>query len=467
MSEQQYDVQEPKQDIFSEVTEQDPAQDKKRKQSFIKRHPVLIACFLGLIAICVIVLAAFSAVRANQARQIAMAQIGKCYMIKYAYSATTYTPVTEIYYFTEGHYAKLQITYTSDQTGISAVTGSLESSIPLDISISFSGKVRLDGTEIVLDERNNIVSSNLNTRIWEPISLTDAQELQTYARHMVSIYEACRYAQVDTSGFLKNLNYTLNYTYSPYTTTPSDADCISAAKTLINKQLKNPSTAVYNAARVAEKDNYGRAIVYLDVSAQNSFGGYVRNQYYVCITGITTDGKSYTYNPNFFSLEADKSLLLSSLKSINNWNEDRNDNTGIADYTPGQAEKTNSVTVNHTSLDRYEFTSTNAKYVIYIEPISKYVISSEIIVSKAKFNSLDSSQRAILGKAIRGTMQGVDGLTDWTEIFDIETGIITREPYFKDGCCYHAVEKEGNYHITITNIDALRCTKVDYWTPVK
>lgn len=75
----------------------------------------------------------------------------------------------------------------------------------------------------------------------------------------------------------------------------SDSNYIGAAKTLINKALKNPSTAQYNSASVYEKDNYGRAIVYLDVSAQNSFGGWVRSEYYVCIQSYDSDG-TFTYS---------------------------------------------------------------------------------------------------------------------------------------------------------------------------
>ncbi|MHB1154017.1 MAG: zinc-ribbon domain-containing protein [Eubacteriales bacterium] len=98
------------------------------------------------------------------------------------------------------------------------------------------------------------------------------------------------------SEYVDGYNATLRRTVSSYTNkNVSDSDYISCAKTLINKALKNPSSAQYNSTSVYEKDDYGRAIVYLDVSAQNSFGGWVRSEYYVCIQNVKSDG-TFTYN---------------------------------------------------------------------------------------------------------------------------------------------------------------------------
>ena len=60
-----------------------------------------------------------------------------------------------------------------------------------------------------------------------------------------------------------------------------DTQAISIAKQLVGNDLKNPYSAVWNDVRVEMKDDYNRYIVYVDVSAQNGFGGYNRHQYYV------------------------------------------------------------------------------------------------------------------------------------------------------------------------------------------
>lgn len=93
---------------------------------------------------------------------------------------------------------------------------------------------------------------------------------------------------------------------------------ISAAKNIVADNLKNPSSAVYNDAYVYEKDDYGRAIVYLDVSAQNGYGGYTRDDWWVCITNMDADG-NYTYNR--YASHSNKIANLSLLKSLNDFGE--------------------------------------------------------------------------------------------------------------------------------------------------
>lgn len=96
----------------------------------------------------------------------------------------------------------------------------------------------------------------------------------------------------------------------------SDSDYISSAETVIAEQLKNPSTATFNEAKVIEKDAYGRAIVYIDVSAQNGFGGWVRDEYYVCIQSVKKDG-TFTYKSYFNSVN--DAMLYDTLKSANDF----------------------------------------------------------------------------------------------------------------------------------------------------
>ena len=75
----------------------------------------------------------------------------------------------------------------------------------------------------------------------------------------------------------------------------SDSMYIACAKDLISDTLKNPYSAIFSSTRLVAKDNYGRGIVYLEVTATNSFGAYVTEKYYVCVKNVTSDGK-YTHS---------------------------------------------------------------------------------------------------------------------------------------------------------------------------
>ncbi len=93
-----------------------------------------------------------------------------------------------------------------------------------------------------------------------------------------------------------------------------DDRIVSCAQQIYEKILKNPSSAIYNNAYVAEKDEYQRVIVYLDVSSQNSFGGYVRDQIYVCLQYVDRRGQEFQYYPTTFYASS-----LQLLEKANNW----------------------------------------------------------------------------------------------------------------------------------------------------
>lgn len=93
-----------------------------------------------------------------------------------------------------------------------------------------------------------------------------------------------------------------------------------AAKSIVSERLKNPSTAVCNDVSIYERDDYGRVIVYLDISAQNGYGGYVRYDWWVCITAMDADGR-YSYNKYFSDTTERGSLEL--LKTANDFGEPR------------------------------------------------------------------------------------------------------------------------------------------------
>ncbi len=101
---------------------------------------------------------------------------------------------------------------------------------------------------------------------------------------------------------------------------------INAAEDFISRILKNPYSATLQEAYVVEKDDYGRAIVYIDITAENSFGGTVRNQFYVCILEVDDDGGGYRHNGEFSYCEIPDTgsagdIGLSYLKEMNNFGE--------------------------------------------------------------------------------------------------------------------------------------------------
>ena len=96
---------------------------------------------------------------------------------------------------------------------------------------------------------------------------------------------------------------------------------INAAEDLIYNTLKNPYSSSLHDSYIVEQDDYGRTIVYLDITAENSFGGMIRNEYYVCIHEAKSDG-TYRHNGSLSYCDAND-ISLECLKKINGWGEPR------------------------------------------------------------------------------------------------------------------------------------------------
>ncbi len=98
---------------------------------------------------------------------------------------------------------------------------------------------------------------------------------------------------------------------------------IGCAKTVISEQLKAPSSAIWHDCKIIDKDSHGRYLVYVNVEATNSFGGYVTNEYLVVVCNVKKDG-NFSYNPNFAVQSVTSStydLVVDVIKNLNNWNE--------------------------------------------------------------------------------------------------------------------------------------------------
>ncbi len=104
-----------------------------------------------------------------------------------------------------------------------------------------------------------------------------------------------------------------------------DNVAIGCAKTVVSEQLKSPSSAIWHDSKIMDKDSYGRYLVYLEVEATNSFGGYITNEYLVVIYNVKKDGH---FNYNNFAVQSVTSstydIVEGVIKDLNNWNEQIN-----------------------------------------------------------------------------------------------------------------------------------------------
>ena len=108
--------------------------------------------------------------------------------------------------------------------------------------------------------------------------------------------------------------------------TDMDSVYINCAKTLISQQLKSPATAKWSNEKVLDKDNYGRALVYLTIDAQNDFGTYIRDNYVVVILSYNKSSGEFTYNKAGIQRITDNDQELDSwiidwAKQYSNWNQ--------------------------------------------------------------------------------------------------------------------------------------------------
>ena len=159
----------------------------------------------------------------------------------------------------------------------------------------------------------------------------------------------------------------------------SDEKYISCAKTFINSKLKNPSSATYNSAKVYEKDSYGKAIVSLDVSSQNGFGGWVRETYYVCILSVDDDG-TFHYSTTMPYIESTNMSLYETFKNINDFGSHPADDK-VKDLLIDKNDFHFSRTINRTDsklLDVYECYTELAIHNVYIDPQTDKIVTVQL-----------------------------------------------------------------------------------------
>ena len=111
-----------------------------------------------------------------------------------------------------------------------------------------------------------------------------------------------------------------------------------AAKQVISEHLKSPDSAVWNEVSCLENNTRGQYIVYVDVKAQNLFGVYLRNKYFVLIGNINLKKNTFTYNrftPYVECSGKDDKYSLELIKALNGYNGSGDKNNGDDDKNNG------------------------------------------------------------------------------------------------------------------------------------
>lgn len=101
-----------------------------------------------------------------------------------------------------------------------------------------------------------------------------------------------------------------------------------SAYTLIKDTLKSPSSAIWNEISYMENNDEGQYIVYIDVEAQNSFGAYIRGQYFVIVYNLDLETRTFSYNQLFYCIECsgkNDTYNLNLIKAMNNYSNETNE----------------------------------------------------------------------------------------------------------------------------------------------
>jgi len=156
-----------------------------------------------------------------------------------------------------------------------------------------------------------------------------------YAKSSLIVTEVYRYSTNFGESKITGLNFGITFeeflnkynalfadnnkpNYKLYAT---DSEYINCAKNVIDDYLKAPSTASSAYEKVLEKDSYGRAIVLVEVDAENSFGALIRTKCCVVIQGINYDD-TFDYNTlNSVQTYTDftQNLVVANMKNLNNF----------------------------------------------------------------------------------------------------------------------------------------------------
>lgn len=242
----------------------------------------------------------------------------------------------------------------------------------------------------------------------------------------------------------------------------TDEEYINAATTLLSQQLKNPSTAQIQEKKIYEKDEYGRAIVYIDVSAQNGLGGWSRYKLYYCINKVTPDGQ-FGYNSMMYYCEDNSELKL--LKGMNGFGADSRMSV-VGDYY-WEEDKAHSNTKlpvpDYNILTRYH---NFGDFVIrlHVDKDVDKVCAVEVLTNSNEYNNEDFMRiYSCLGNVF--TNKGREEIEKIVgDIFDVETMTTIGDGHkIVDDVYYEAYDVANHKAVAMTAVDSNFNDSV--WTP--
>lgn len=301
-----------------------------------------------------------------------------------------------------------------------------------------------------------------------PLATDNAVIAETISETTIPPEEPIQITLADYIEAYNDLVY--NSVADPINTKASDTDYIDCAKTLINKMLRNPSTATYNAAKVYERDAYGRAIVYLDVSAQNGYGGWNRTEYYVCIQSYSSDGR-FTYSSTMSYIDGESISLMETFKGINDFGTHPADEE-LQEYLIDTESIRQLIYIDspydekYAAYDCFElhdggyeyqeiYTDKNTGYVVYV--IHTFWGGFQFDDNKEKYHKqLITSVRALMDC----DMVSAEGFID--DAVDFEAVSKTSET-FRDGCIINHVSASSEHRVVMTVATQQDYDAKNYW----
>lgn len=416
---------------------------------------------------------AVSIVNGIEAGKIEKALYDTCYLTeaqRFVYASSIWQ---DLYMFDGDGCSHAVFSYENSEHTLVSSASLQEGDFSVKLSLFGDHYIWINGSryDLAVDSSGRVVS--INGKACYAISREDAEALYAKNAHAAEVYPNVRCTTLGIDTFVSELNG--NFSDSSSSGKGTNDQYINAAKGVISGSLKDPTSAIWNEAYVVETDSYGRAIVYVDVSATNSFGGYVRDAYYVCIqsiTGSSSDGVHYQYNPNFAFESADGSYSLSVLKSLNGFGENPNAGAEISakKFKVEEAGEAERVTVEGIELDRYILDSKNVTYVVYLDPDVQCVVAAEMVMDASWYKNRTEDDIAALKKLMNTLAEAVGYIylnTNYQAVLPPETGSVRSTPYIDgEGTIFNASKSDQYYRYAGINGAYFGFTEDDYWSPI-
>lgn len=245
-----------------------------------------------------------------------------------------------------------------------------------------------------------------------------------------------------------------------YKSFADDEEYIDVAITIVSNHLKSPSSADYVDAKVKEKDAYGRAVVFLSVDAQNSFGAMIRTHFCIVIRGINSDGTGdYRESTAIMTYDqGQENNVAEYLKKQNNFGEpDENSSESLSakDFTVTE----------HSTYSVYD----RGFYQIFVDKVTGRIFYIELTVQKQYLDTEDYDKAKlsrelnaiIFSAATNDTTSQMENKQ--LELYDTYNQTV-REPFYEEGVLYSAIESGDSVKFSMMAVDKTICEENNFNT---